>query len=85
MATPPRDGGETPSISPGHPANTGEPEILGLESVFGDRATLRLTVRTRPEAQFSVQRELRALIKKSFEDQGIKLANELPRPQGGSL
>lgn len=63
---------------------TGEPEILGLESVYGDRATLRLTVRTRPEAQFSVQRELRALIKKHFEDQGIQLANELPRTQGGS-
>lgn len=64
---------------------TGEPEVLGLESVFGDRATLRLTVRTRPEAQFSVQRELRALIKKSFEDRGIRLADELPRNLGGSL
>lgn len=64
---------------------TGEPEVLGLESVFGDRVTLRLTVRTRPEAQFSVQRELRALIKKSFEDQGIRLANELPGNLGGSM
>lgn len=62
----------------------GEPEILGLESVFGDRATIRLTIRTRPEAQYSVQRELRARIKKSFEEQGISLANELPRPQGGT-
>lgn len=61
---------------------TGEPEMLGLESVFGDRATLRLTVRTRPEAQYSVQRELRARIKKSFEDHGIQLANELPRHSG---
>ncbi len=64
---------------------TGEPQLLGLESVYGDRATLRLTVRTRPEAQFSVQRELRALIKKSFEMQGIRLADELPRNPGGSL
>lgn len=64
---------------------TGEPEILGLESVYGDRATLRLTVRTRPEAQYSVQRELRALIKKNFEEQGIRLANELPRNLGGSI
>jgi len=64
---------------------TGEPELLGLESVFGDRATLRLTVRTRPEAQYSVQRELRALIKKSFEEKGIRLANELPRNLGGSV
>ena len=64
---------------------TGEPEVLGLESVYGDRATIRLTVRTRPEAQFSVQRELRALIKKSFEDGGIRLAAELPGKPGGSL
>lgn len=64
---------------------TGEPEVLGLESVSGDRATIRLAVRTRPEAQFSVQRELRALVKKRFEDQGIRLADELPRNPGGSL
>jgi len=64
---------------------TGEPEVLGLESVYGDRATMRLTVRTRPEAQFAVQRELRALIKKSFEQRGIRLAAELPGKPGGSL
>jgi small conductance mechanosensitive channel len=62
---------------------TGEPEVLGLESVYGDRATIRLTVRTRPEAQYSVQRELRALIKKHFEKQGIQLASEHPRNFGG--
>ena len=63
---------------------TGEPEVLGLESVSGDQATIRLAVRTRPEAQFSVQRELRALIKKHFEEQGIRL-DEVPRNPGGSL
>ena len=63
---------------------TGEPEVLGLESVTGDQATIRLAVRTRPEAQFSVQRELRALIKKHFEEQGIRL-DEVPRNPGGSL
>jgi small-conductance mechanosensitive channel len=63
---------------------TGEPEMLGLESVFGDRATLRFMVRTRPEAQYAVQRELRAQIKKGFERQGIRLADELPGPFGGS-
>ncbi len=64
---------------------TGQPEVLGLESVFGDRVTLRLTVRTRPEAQYAVQRELRALIKRHFEELGIKLAAEQPRFPGGSL
>lgn len=63
---------------------TGEPEVLGLESVYGDRATLRLTVRTRPEAQYAVQRELRSLIKKSFEQKGIRLASEFPRNFGGA-
>lgn len=63
---------------------TGEPEVLGLESVFGDRATIRLTVRTRPEAQYAVQRALRARIKKDFGERGIQLADQLPRP-GGSV
>lgn len=63
---------------------TGEPEVLGLESVFGDRATIRLTVRTRPEAQFAVQRALRARITKRFAEVGIQLADQLPRP-GGSV
>lgn len=63
---------------------TGEPEVLGLESVFGDRATVRLTVRTRPEAQYAVQRALRARIKKDFSELGIPLADQLPHP-GGSL
>ena len=61
---------------------TGEPEVLGLESVFGDRATIRLTVRTRPEAQFAVQRALRARIKTRFGELGIQLAGQLPRPEG---
>jgi len=60
----------------------GEPEVLGLESVTGDRATIRLTIRTRPEAQFSVQRELRAKIKKRFGELGIQLAPEM---LGGSM
>ena len=63
---------------------TGEPELLGLESVFGDRATLRLAVRTRPEAQWEVQRGIRAEIRRRFREDGIKLADELPRPQGGA-
>ncbi|MCB1272837.1 MAG: mechanosensitive ion channel family protein [Leucobacter sp.] len=61
---------------------TGEPEVLGLESVYGDRATLRLTVRTRPEAQYAVQRALRARIKTHFGELGIQLADQLPRPEG---
>lgn len=62
---------------------TGEPEVWGLESVFGDRATLRLAVRTRPEAQWEVQRGLRAELRQKFTDAGVKLADEYPKlPRG---
>lgn len=56
----------------------GAPEIWGLESVYGDRATLRLAVRTRPEAQWEVQRAVRAVVNKEFQANGITLASELP-------
>ncbi|GAA1610109.1 mechanosensitive ion channel family protein [Leucobacter chromiireducens] len=63
---------------------TGEPEVLGLESVFGDRATLRLAVRTRPEAQWEVQRGIRAEIRRAFKDEGIVLSDERPNLPGGT-
>ena len=63
---------------------TGEPQILGLESVFGDRATLRLAVRTRPEAQWEVQRGIRAEILRAFRDEGIVLSDERPNLPGGT-
>lgn len=61
---------------------TGDPEVWGIESAFGDRATLRLAVRTRPEAQWAVQRALRAALLREFEQAGIKLAAELPKFPG---
>ena len=62
---------------------TGEPEVWGVESAYGDRATLRLVVRTRPEAHWSVQRALRPALVREFEKAGIKLAAELPNFPGG--
>ena len=64
---------------------TGQPEIWGVESAFGDRATLRLAMRTRPEAQWTVQRGLRLALVKAFEDHGITLATELPQYPGGNV
>lgn len=63
---------------------TGEPEIWGIESAFGDRATLRLAMRTRPEAQWAVQRGLRLALVRAFDDEGITLATELPNFKGGT-
>ncbi|MEB4616616.1 mechanosensitive ion channel family protein [Leucobacter sp. M11] len=54
------------------------PEVWGLESVFADRATLRLTVKTRPDVQPEVCRALRAAIKTRFDAAGIRLAPEAP-------
>ncbi|UOQ55746.1 mechanosensitive ion channel family protein [Leucobacter allii] len=64
---------------------TGEPELYGLESVFGDRATLRIAVRTRPEAQWEVQRGIRAELRRRFAEEGITLSDELPKPPGGPV
>lgn len=63
---------------------TGEPEILGLESVFGDRATLRLAVQTRPEARWEVQRAIRAELRRKFLAAGISLSDERPTLPGGT-
>jgi len=57
---------------------SGEPEIWGIESAYGDRATLRLALRTRPEAQWAVQRALRGALIRHFKAAGIELATELP-------
>lgn len=61
---------------------TGEPEVWGIESAFGDRATMRLALRTRPEAQWAVQRALRAALMREFDKAGIKLAPVQPKLPG---
>ncbi len=58
---------------------TGEPELLGLESIYGDRATVRLSLQTKPSAQYAVQRELRSIVKRVFAEREIVLATELPK------
>ncbi|MBK0420179.1 mechanosensitive ion channel family protein [Leucobacter sp. CSA1] len=63
---------------------TGEPEVWGLESVYGDRATLRMVMRTRPEAQWEVQRALRAALQAKYRELDIPLAAELPKYPGGA-
>lgn len=58
---------------------TGEPESLGLEQISADSVTMRFAVRTRPEAQYAVQRELRARIRKRFTELGIQFSDESPK------
>ena len=61
---------------------TGEPEVWGIERASGDRTTLRLALRTRPESQWAVQRALRAALLRDFNEAGITLATELPQFPG---
>jgi small conductance mechanosensitive channel len=53
------------------PVVLAEPNVLGLESVTGDAVVVRVTVRTRAQEQFRVQRALRARIKAALDAAGI--------------
>src|SRR5699024_1970270 len=56
----------------------GEPEMLGVQELLADQVTLRMLVKTKPSAQWSVQRRLRREILKAYDENGI----ELPYPPG---
>ena len=56
----------------------GEPEMLGVQELSPDLLTLRMTVKTRPNAQWSVQRTLRREILRAYDEHGI----DLPYPRG---
>lgn len=57
---------------------TGNPEMWGVQSISSDRATVRFSIRTRPEAHWSVQRAALKEIKKQFANEGIRMAKQLP-------
>jgi small conductance mechanosensitive channel len=50
-----------------------EPSVLGVESLAPGRVVLRVVVRTRPQEQWRVERELRRRIKAALDDAGIAL------------
>jgi small conductance mechanosensitive channel len=51
-----------------------DPEVLGVEKVTAEGATLRLTVKVNPGRQWAVQRALNAAITDAFDD------HDVPRP-----
>ena len=59
----------------------GEPEMLGVQELSPEFVTLRMTVKTRPNAQWAVQRRLRREILRAYDENDI----ELPFPQGRLL
>ncbi len=58
-----------------------EPTVTGVETMSRDGLTVRLMVKTKPEQQGPVARELRARIKDRFDTEGIAL----PHPPGTTL
>ena len=64
-----------------------EPEVWGVEDVGVAGMLIRLVVKTVPLAQWDVARELRARLKRSFDDAGIRLPVQQQRityEMGGS-
>lgn len=53
----------------------GEPEMLGVQDFSADHVTLRMTVKTRPNAQWSVQRRLRREILRAYDEHEIYAPN----------
>lgn len=62
----------------------GEPEMLGVQTMSVDQATLRLTLKTKPNAQWSVQRRLRREILRAYDENGIDLPYPLMRTSAGA-
>ena len=50
-----------------------DPEVWGVENLGLDSVTIRLVLKTAPNDQFKVTRELRARIKKAFDEAGIEI------------
>jgi small conductance mechanosensitive channel len=50
-----------------------EPSVLGVESLGPGRVVIRAVVRTRPQEQWRVERELRVRIKAALDEAGIAL------------
>jgi len=50
-----------------------EPTVLGVESLGPGRVVIRVVVRTRPQEQWRVERELRVRIKAALDEAGIAL------------
>ncbi len=49
-----------------------EPSVLGVESVSGGTVTIRVLAKCAPDANFSVQREIRERVKAAFDEHGVK-------------
>lgn len=53
---------------------TDAPTVAGIESIDGDYVMMRVTVRTAPQKNFEVARELRMRLKTALDEAGIQMA-----------
>ncbi len=60
-----------------------EPQVW-VEDLGADRVTMRVVLKTAPMEQWRVARELRARIKTTFDDEGIKVPPPVIPPAGGA-
>ena len=58
-----------------------EPTVLGTESLEPGRVVIRIVVRTRPQEQWRVERELRTRIKAALDQAGIALPSASRGPR----
>lgn len=56
----------------------GAPEMLGVQEISADMVTLRILLKTRPNAQWALQRRIRKQILEAYEANGIRM----PYPTG---
>jgi small conductance mechanosensitive channel len=55
-----------------------EPNVVGVESISGNTVTIRVVVKTAPEQQYGVSREIRERVKAAFDEHGIKAPVMMP-------
>ncbi|GAC68718.1 mechanosensitive ion channel family protein [Gordonia soli] len=63
----------------------GVPEMLGVQDVSPDMITLRLTLKTKANAQWALQRRIRRDILRAYEEHGVELPYPNGRPAGAFL
>jgi small-conductance mechanosensitive channel len=55
-----------------------EPQVVGVESMTGSVVTIRVIVKTAPEQQYAISREIRERVKAVFDAHGIKAPTMTP-------
>jgi small conductance mechanosensitive channel len=62
----------------------GVPEMLGVQEISADMVTLRILLKTRPNAQWALQRRIRKQILAAYETNGIRMPYPTGREMGPS-